>query len=143
MSNSHKCDCTGAGFCQRFQRHMDERQHHICQTANTSPLRMQIIAQLYATTPAGICAYKGDPLTDSHGFARKRSTCGGCGNSHNNGPVMLYQCNFPSKQREAEDHCESRCSDFLPRTIQPQADSISLTVTESTQTAESVQTISD
>ena len=86
------------------------------------------------------CIFKGEILTDEHGITLKRRTscCGG-----RSKVVDRYKCHHP-RIKEGETDCELRCGIKLPlRSVQPQADSISLTVTESTQTAESMQTISD
>ena len=115
---NHLCQCESAGFCTLFGRVMDEREHHICQTASQTPLRAQFIAEMYARTGAGQCVYKGDPLLDQYGHHRTRAGCG-CAGALSRLRTHLYQCSAPGAPREAEDHCEDRCGAYRPTPAQP------------------------
>ena len=134
-----RCQCVSAGYCNRFEREMNQQDIESCQdggiafTHKISVWRTQQLLAKGITEQA--CYWKGELLRDEHGFVKKRQNTGCCGQ----GPetVERFEC-FHPRIAEGESFCEGRCYFVKPlnsehRSLlapETQADSVSLTITE-------------
>ncbi len=111
---SHQCTCSDPGYCEKFNREMDARDYSICQNCVNSPPRAAIVGGWYrdklkADGKTAGCAWKGSPILNEFGNHKFRKTCG-CGGQPSK--IYLFEC-FHPQERQAEDNCEGRCTDYL------------------------------
>ena len=127
-----RCQCSTAGFCNKFQREMSEADRNICLKQSKIGLGIRCQWQFDKLIAQGRialdCIWKGEKLLDEHGFVKRRFSPACCG--HAGGNVDRYQCDHPLVE-EGETNCELRChyrAVLLP--VDSEAHSVSLTVTD-------------
>ena len=127
-----RCQCSTAGFCNKFQRQMSKSDHEICNRQSKFGLDIRSQWQIDKLNAQGRieldCIWKGEKLLDEHGFVRKRHSPACCGSA--GGIVDLYKCEHPLIE-EAETNCHLRChyrAVLLP--VESEAHAVSLTVTD-------------
>ena len=109
------CECTGPGFCPRYNREMTQEDWDVCRAA-VPWLKARYVEQWLKSQPAelrtGQCVYFAGPALDEHGFQKVKRGCG-CGGRRAVEPQI--QCLHPLHPDPMPDDCQTRCIHFTTK----------------------------
>lgn len=113
------CQCQVAGYCNRFEREMDQFDVADCVNGGIALTYKMSVWRVQQLLAKGIkeqpCYWKGELLRDEHGFVLKRKNAGCCGEGATT--VERYEC-FHPRIAEGETSCEGRCHFVKPLTLE-------------------------